>query len=102
MPREIDRLTSLFVRELTILSKDYGRLGRSCWELSRVLLHGLDAYAKDDSQQGEVGDETDVQSLTGPSAPADPFQADLWEGLSMKETPVPEGTPGKIAPGKKS
>ncbi len=59
-----DTLTSLLVREVTILSKSFGQLSRNCWELSRVLLQSLEEYDKMTINKGESGTEPcDVKPL---------------------------------------
>ncbi len=52
-----DTLTSLIIREVTILSKSFGQLSRNCWELSRVLLRSLEEYDKMTINKGESGAE---------------------------------------------
>ena len=65
----LEPLTSLFQRELTILSKNFGQCGRTCWELSRLLLRAREEYDKDGFYKGESGAEAGGQS--GPPAMVD-------------------------------
>ena len=80
MPLAINEpLTSLLQRELTVLSKNFGGLGRTCWELSRLLLRARDEYDKMTINKGESGAED--MSGAGPLPPqaADPFSTPLSE-----------------------
>ncbi len=74
-----DQLTSLLARELTILSKNFGELGRTCWQLGRVLLRDDLGYATDGSHKGQSGAEAGGRSellamVDSVSAPDEP----LW------------------------
>ncbi len=74
-------LTSLLVRELTILSKSFGQMSRNTWELSRVLLRVLPEYDKTSINKGVSGEEPTVTTLPEGSPSDDPFQADLWRSF---------------------
>ena len=81
MPHELpEPFTSLVQRELVILSKNFGQLGRTCWELSRVLLRAREEYDKMAINKGESGAEAMVERLaTQSDPPADPFSTPLSE-----------------------
>ncbi len=53
----LEPITSLIQREMTILSKNFGHLGRTSWELSRLLLRAREEYGKMALTQGELGAE---------------------------------------------
>ncbi len=69
-------LTSLIQRELTILSKNFGQLGRTSWELSRLLLRVRNEYAIDGNYEGESG-AVSAASQTLPDAETVPDEP-LW------------------------
>ena len=71
-------ITSLLQREVTILSKNFGQLRQTCWEISRLLLRLREEYAKDDSQQGDVGG-----GILSANPQADPLPADLFLGMDV-------------------
>ena len=79
MPRGINQLTSLLVRELAIASKNFGQLGRTCWELSRVLLQADEYYDKMTINKGESGAEDMSEAAGLPSQTSDPFSTPLHE-----------------------
>ena len=77
-------LTSLIQRELAILSKNFGGLQRTCWELSRLLLRAREEYDMTSVNKGKSGAKSDG---AGPlpesgSAPDEPrwLQGELYEG----------------------
>ncbi len=68
----VEPITSLLVREMTILAKNFGHLGRTSYEISRLLresqLEGFpssESCAKEGDQQGKVGG-SDQLTLTDP------------------------------------
>ncbi len=75
----IEPFPSLLQRELAILSRDYGRVSRSCWEMSRVLLR-----LRNDSAT-LAGMEEDVSGKSPPSKAADPDQPSLDFGSGSEE-----------------
>ncbi len=70
----IEPLTSLIQRELTILSKNFGLLGRTSWELSRLLLRARDEYDMTSVNKGRSGAEfpKNAASSLPDSVPAEP------------------------------
>ena len=78
-------ITSLLQRELTIFSKNFGGLQRTCWELSRLLLRARDEYDMTSVNKGKSGTEsTDgVDPLPESGSASDEplwLQGDLYEG----------------------
>ena len=97
MQRATEPLTSLLQRELTILSKNFGQLGGTCYALSRLLLRAREEYGMMAINKGKSGAESDGAD----PLPEDPFSGDLFEGVDMKFTrPDPED-PKNTAPGKR-
>ena len=77
----MEPVTSLLQRELTILSNEFGKISRTIWELSRVLLRLREESATMALNKGESGDESVLESASqtpSGAAPPDPFQLDLW------------------------
>ncbi len=77
MPHGTDRITSLLVRELVIISRDFGRLSGGCWELSRVLLRNLSNYDTLSVNKGESGAESDGANPPSDAVSEDPFGPQL-------------------------
>jgi hypothetical protein len=77
----IEPITSLLQRELTVLSKNFGQLGRTSWELSRLLLRARSECDKMAINKGESGAEVVDCSVTPAvvvrSASDDPFGPNL-------------------------
>ncbi len=78
MPDRPEPISSLLVRELTILSKNFGQLSTSLWELSRVLLQVDVVYAKEANTYKD-GKAAAPGSTPPESSSADPFSSPLFE-----------------------
>ena len=95
MPLVTEPLTSLLQRELTILAKQFGSLSGTCWEISRLLLRAREEYGMMAINKGKSGAESDVAA-----SQADPFQADLFEGVDVKSRSIDPADPKNTAPGR--
>ncbi len=63
-PLVLEPVTSLLQRELTILSKNFGQLQRTCWELGRLLLRARTEYGMTSVNKGKSGTESERRSET--------------------------------------
>jgi len=69
-------LTSILIRELTILGRDFGRASRGCWEISRALRQALQpdvTYARMAPNKGQSGAEKSAVSDSAPLLPYPEF-----------------------------
>ena len=87
---ELEPITSLLIRETSIAAAASGKLSRALWEISRVLRLHLQPDVKYDKMAINKGRSGAERSEAGPlTAPADPFQADLFEGSDVRRS-IPE------------
>ena len=87
---------SLLAREVTILSKNFGQLQRTCWELGRVLLRERDSYDKMAINKGKSGAKqySEPHSYPNPGfVPDEPSW--IQEEIPMKTVPVDNDDPRK-------
>jgi hypothetical protein len=87
---ELEPITSLLIREVSIAASASGKLSRSLWEISRVLRQHLQPDVKCGKMALTRERSGAEQSEAGPlTALADPFQADLFEGSDVRNS-IPE------------
>jgi len=72
-------ITSLLQRELVILSKNFGHLGRTSWELSRLLLRAREELGTYVPTKGESGTDPEEMFLPSSESDGDPFGPNLQE-----------------------
>jgi len=79
-------LDSLFQRELTILSKNFGQLGRTSWELCRLLLRAREENGTMARNKGKSGAESKDAADPLPSSDSGPDEP-LWLQETFDEVP---------------